>query len=49
MMGGKGSGSSGPTSDSVRNGKSGTDTKVEEQSFVNPGATDPLENVDDEN
>ena len=51
MMGGSKGG--GPTSGSVRNGasgynKSGTDTKVEEQSFVNPGATDPLEHVDEE-
>lgn len=52
MMSG-GSSGGGPTAGSVRNGassggKSGTDTKVEEQSFVNPGATDPLEHVDEE-
>lgn len=53
MMGGGKSGGGGPTSGSVRNGaasggKSGSNKQVEEQSFVNPGATDPLENVDEE-
>lgn len=50
MMGG-GSGS-GPTSGSVRNGAAagggGPNKQVEKESFVNPGATDPLENVDEE-
>jgi hypothetical protein len=52
MLGG-GSGGGGPTSGSVKNGaarggKSGVERKVEEESFVNPGATDPLEHVDEE-
>lgn len=48
MMGG-GGGGGGPTSGSVRNGAASDSNKqVEEQSFVNPGATDPLENVDEE-
>jgi len=48
MVSGGGGGGGGPTAGSTRNGASGTDTRVEEQSYVNPGATDPLENVDEE-
>lgn len=52
MMGGS-KGGGGPTSGSVKNGasgagESGRNTKVEENSYINPGATDPLEHVDEE-
>ena len=52
MMGGKSGGSSSPTSHSTKNGKgkSQTDKRVEEESYVNGhnNATDPLENVDED-
>lgn len=51
MMGGKKK-SSGPTSGSVRNGASSsgsqTNKRVENKSFVNPDAGDPLEDTDDD-
>lgn len=50
MMGGKKGGGSSPTSNSTKNGKSQTDKRVEENSYVNgeSNATDPLENVDED-
>lgn len=44
MGGGKSSGGTSPTAGSVRNGAAASDnTRVEEKSYVNPNAGDPLE------